>query len=677
MTNQIPPDAQNYPDKPDITTLQGMHDPLIQVTKILQDGSGKNRKSTNVINGGTGLGFKDILALQDQLLDTKIFPKGGPGLYEFDVTDQGSGAKAFWRVRLGGNEDGAPMTGVLRIPTTASGQPLGAGPLAVPRGPAAPAAFRSPAPLSPESEDLGNGLIYNSKFHLLTYPDGSVYKWSPDQALPHLAAQATAQQAAAPVGASMFGASPVGAPNPEVAELRAALAGVQTVLAKTQEEAREAQRQRELADERARHEKELVLLREAGDKQIVELREMMKALATKPAEDPRVAVLEAERRERALADAQRDREAATRAEMDRKFDALTSSLRELGSNKTEPMVTLLTTIMAQQTSQAQENLRVLKESGNAALATAQQSALTPERHMAMMREMREMSESGGASIINEKMLAVFSNMLDMVTRFNQSQSAGEGVNWMDVIREVVDKGGMAVNRFAEVQARKASAATAQANAEAVKATAATRIAEANARGRAPAPAVLAPAAAKTAAEQGRDALAAAMDKADGVSKPSAPSVPTASAAADGGATVTSITPGRKRKAVPAAPAKNPIKDATPAELHEAFDEVGDAEFFGPFFETIEEKLRAPFTEDPTQIVPDDVAQYIFEARPFFVQVLKESGGRPPLAIEMLGHGKFEYLFERMLPAADTAFWKAAAVALVAKVAAERAAAPTG
>ena len=139
MSNQINTDQQNYPDKPDITVLQQMHDPLIQVTKILQEGSGKNRKSVNVINGGRNLDLDGILALQDQLLDVKTFAKGGPGLYEFDVTDKGSAAKVFWRVRLGGGSDdpSAPAVGgPMRMPVTASGAPLGgATPVGPPRAP--------------------------------------------------------------------------------------------------------------------------------------------------------------------------------------------------------------------------------------------------------------------------------------------------------------------------------------------------------------------------------------------------------------------------------------------------------------------------------------------------------------------------------------------------------------
>ena len=425
---------------------------------------------------------------------------------------------------------------------------------------------------------------------------------------------------------------------------------------------------------RARHEKELAMLRDASDKQLNELREMMKALTAKPAEDPRIAILEAERRERAIADAQRDREATARAENDRKFDALAASLREMGSNKTEPMITLLTTIMAQQTSQAQENLRILKETGNAALVTAQQSALTPERHMAMMREMRELSENSGTSIINEKMLAVFSNMLDMVTRFNQSQNPGEGTNWMEVIREVVDKAGTAVSTFGNVQARKAAAAQAQANAQAVTAAAGARVAEANARRlpAVPASASATVTSAKPIHEQQRDELAAAMDRAEG--KPTTPPV-AASAAADGpSANVTPIK--RGKKAAPAALVPNPIVSATIAQLRETFNDVEDAVFFGPFADKIAE-LRDEYEKAPDQVAPDDVANYVMEARPYFVEVLKMSGGKPPLAIEMLGHGKFAYLFERMLPEADETFWSDAAAALQLKVSAERAAKPTG
>jgi hypothetical protein len=677
MSNVIT--EQNYPDKPDITVLQAMHDPIVQVTKVLQDGTGKNRKSTNIINGGRGLDMDGILALQEHLLDTKLYAKGGPGLYEFDVTDKGSGAKNFWRVRLGGSggEDAAAPAG--RMPTTASGQPLGGSGLApaAPRGPALVQVSRTSVPLAADSEDIGNGLIYNSKYHMLTYPDGQVFDWQPGKPLPHLAQQAANAAASAPVGASMFNGPQTAPANPELAEIKAALAATQAALTKAQEETRERQRAQEQEAERQRHDRELAALREASDKQLNELREMFKAITAKPTEDPRIAILEAERRERAAADAQRDRETALRAENDRKFDALAAQMREMGSNKTEPMITLLTTIMSQQTQQAQENLRILKETGNAALATAQASALTPERHMAMLREMRELSENSGSSIINEKMMGVFSNMLDMVTRFNQSQNPEAGTNWMEVIREVVDKGGTAVGKLAEVASRKANAVTAQANAEAVKAASAVRVAEANVR-RLPARPIATPAAkaapTKTESEKARDELSAAMDRAEG---PAAK--PAVTAAADSGAapapTPAPAKRGRKA-AVAAVPAANPIKDATIGELHEAFDETEDADFFGPFFDKIEE-LRVSYMEDPDQVAPDDVAQYILDARPYFIDALKASGGKPPLAIEMLGHGKFEYLFERMLPEAEESFWKDAAAALAAKVAAERAGQPQG
>jgi len=658
---------KNYPDKPDITTLQQMHDPIIQVTKILQEGSGKNRKSASVINGGRNLDADGILALQDHLLDTKLYAKGGPGLYEFDVTDKGSAAKVFWRVRLGGGSgDEAVDSGPVRTPVDAAGRPLGGAAFPAPRGPALVSTSRISVPLAVDSEDIGNGLIYNSKYHMLTYPDGQVFEWSPGKPLPHTLAPlpvANGSVVATPVGQSMFAAS-----NPELAEMKAALAATQAALAQSEKESRERQRTQEQEAERARHDRELAALREASDKQLTELREMIKAITAKPVEDPRTAMLEAELRERKIADAQRDRENALRAENDRKFDALAAQLREMGSNKTEPMITLLTTIMSQQTQQAQENLRILKETGNAALVTAQQSALTPERHMAMLREMRELSENSGASIINEKMMSVFSNMLDMVTRFNQAQNPEAGTNWMEVIREVVDKGGVAVGKFAEVAARKATAQTAQANAEAVKAASAVRVAEANQR-RLPARPIATPAAptvaAKSATEKARDDLAAAMDRAEGPAKPAV------SAVADGSAAPTPAKRGKKAAAAPVAPAANPIKDASIEELRETFGEDNDATFFGPFLDKIEE-LRESYAEDPTQVAPDDVAQYILDARPFFVEVLKETGGKPPLAIEMLGHGKFEYLFERMLPEAEPAFWADAATALSVKVAAERA-----
>jgi flagellar motor protein MotB len=669
MSNQIV--EQNYPDKPDITVLQQMHDPLIQVTKVLQEGTGKNRKSVNVINGGTNLDYKGILALQDQLLDTKTFPKGGPGLYEFDVTDQGSGAKNFWRVRIGVGgvgDDATPAGGGPRIPMTASGQPLGtAPPSALPRGPAAPAAFRAAVPLAAESEDLGNGLIYNSKYHMLTYPDGQVFKWTPGDPLPHTL-QANAP-AASPVnlGASMFGGP--AAANPELNEIRAALANTQAALAQAKEEAREQQRQREQEAERARHERELAALREASDKQISELREMMKVLTAKPAEDPRVVALEAKL-------AEQTRDAALRAEMDRKFDALTTAMRDLSANKgPDPMVQVLTNMLGQQSTAAQETIRSIRELMGTQLGAAQAAVMTPEKLLVLIREQAEIAQNSGSSVVNEKMLGVISNLFDMVTRFNQAQGS-DGAGWIDVIREAVDKVGTAATTFAQVQARKATAATAIANARAVEATAATRVAEARARHLAPVPAEPAQAASgtntKPGVEAARVSLAEAMDRADGVGKPPA------TAAADSAAVPTAPTAPTKRgkkASAPAAPA-NPIKDASTEQLREVFGSTEDATFFGPVFEMIE-SLREEFNKDPNAVAPDDVADYVIQARPQLLAVLKASGGKPPLALEMLAHGKFDYLFERMLPEADEPFWGEAAKALAARMAAERASAPTG
>jgi hypothetical protein len=63
---------------------------------------------------------------------------------------------------------------------------------------------------------------------------------------------------------------------------------------------------------------------------------------------------------------------------------------------------------------------------------------------------------------------------------------------------------------------------------------------------------------------------------------------------------------------------------------------------------------------------------VIEAREFIAQAVQEAGGKAPLVVDMLAHGRFDYLFERMLPKAGHDFWNAAATALQAKLAAEKA-----
>jgi hypothetical protein len=662
MGNQINLEKE-WPSTPDIATLQQMHEPYLMVTKVLQDGTGKSRKAELIINGGQNIDADAILAIQDHLTNTRVYPNGGPGLYEFEVTDKGSTAKVTWKTRLGNPTDGqagAAASTAPRVPMTASGQPLpGVSPATPPRAVAAVAAPGrvSNVPLSSDSEDLGNGLIYNSKFKILTYPDGQVFEWQPGKPLPHTLRQDT-PPAATPLGVSMFGQAPaIVPPNPELAELRQQIVQANEAVKRAQEEATKERQARELALLEARHKEELAAIREASEKQLAELKEMVKAQAARPAENPELVELrhqlEEQKREAA---AQRD--LALRNDMDRKLEAVLASVREATANKESPVVTLLTGILRDQGSQSQESIRTIRELFGAQLAGLQTQTLTPEKIMALAEKL-----GGGGALagLNEKVVGLIGNLIEMATRL---QGGGDSSSWIDVVQNAVAQIGTAATNFSQA---KAKADIAKAQAAAVAATAQARAAEAQAGKRAApaiAPVAGAGTAPKTADEADRDALAKQM----GLDKPVPPAPAAPPAAAPTGK--------RKKPAAAPAPAVVPpesmIKNATVEDLRETFGEVTDEEFFGAFLPKIEE-LREAFEQD--QIEPEDAVEALYQARPFIVALVEQAQASKtsvPLAVDMLGHGKFEYLFERMIPEADEEFCHSAAELMRARRAEEKA-----
>jgi len=549
---------------------------------------------------------------------------------------------------------------------TASGQPLpGVSPVTPIRPPNAVAAPARavPAPLSADSEDLGNGLVYNSKYHILTYPDGQVFEWSPGKPMPHTLRP---EAPATPLGASMFPGSPVAVPpNPELAELRQQIAQAQEAVRRAQEEAATERRARELATLEARHKEELAAIRETSEKQLAELKEMVKANAARPAENPELVELrhqlEEQKREAAM-----QRDLALRNDMDRKLEAVLSSVREATANKESPFITTLTSILRDQGSQSRDAIQTIRDLFGAQIAGLQTQAMTPEKIMALAEKL---GGSGGVlGGLNEKVVGLIGNLIEMATRL---QGGGESSSWIDVVQNAVAQIGTAATNFSQA---KAKAEIARAQAAAVTATANARAAEAHA-GRRPAIApVAAPSASagppKTPEESARDELARKM----GLDKP-APAAPAAPVAAPMAAPPEVPSRKRKRASTPepqAEPPESMIKNATVADLRETFGEVEDEEFFGAFWPKIEE-LRAAFEQE--QIEPEDAADVIQQAKPFIVALIEQAQRTKtsvPLAVDMLGHGKFEYLFERMIPEAEEDFCQAAAEALRAKIAEERA-----
>jgi hypothetical protein len=648
MSNVIQQLDAGLKSTPDLVILNQMQNPIVVVIKVLDDrASGGKRKDQLIINGQTGLTAAQILQLQDDL-PTARYPKGGPGTYRFEVTDQGTTVKDVWQVRLGSPGDEAAAQTISRPGGMMSAAPP------IQRGPAMASPNLPAIPVSPDVENLGNGFVYHKVLKILTVPDGRVFQWEPGKAFPDLSMVSTAMvNPATPIssfGASMFSQQV----SPEVAELRAQTAALQTELAKSREEARERAQQAEIA-----------ALRESQEKSIAALTAKFEAIVEKITATPKdnTELIELRRK---LED--RDRQDALRAEINAKMESLTALVRESASTKgPDPMINVLMQMMNQQAQGAQETMRLMRESANSQLAASQSSS---ERFLDFMQKQADAAKDSNSSIINEKFVSVLSGVMDTMLRVKEAEAriagGGNGPDWMAVIQTLADKGGTALNALAQAQSKKAQAETAKAQAVTVTARAqAVADARATAELRARAAEAQPPAlpAQPLEGEAARDALAAEMfPKRE----------PETSAAHE--TTVTPLRPVTSEEHPPrrkGGKQENLLLKASLPELRSAFGGIGDAIFFGPFMESVDE-LRAEIEKSPGEYSSDDVAQFVLDAREFIAQALQENGGKIPLVVDMLAHNRFDYLFERMLPKAGQAFWGEAATALRAKLAAEKA-----
>jgi hypothetical protein len=380
----------------------------------------------------------------------------------------------------------------------------------------------------------------------------------------------------------------------------------------------------------------------------------------------------------------RDRELATlRSDFSAQLTTIAAAIREGQANRgPDPMMMGLLDYLKTQ------------------LANAQSSVLTPEKMLSLQRDLTERLKDTNASPLNEKIIGLMGSLLDMTMRFREASAnldgRGGGVDWSSILQTVVERGGSAVAQISQAISRKAQAVTAQANAATVAAQRDMRVIEVRQRAAASTPALtLVPAeetkpvtpAVPLAGEAARDALAAKMFQKPLVSAAAEPlpvpapvpapiMSPTAAPAAT---SPVAVSPERKRgkKGANVAKEVDVFRTLSIEKIREVFVTKTDEEFFGPFMEAVKE-LRDSLdgNEDTEPLTPDDVAQYVLEAREFLKQAIDENAGKPPLVADFLVYGRYDYLFERLVPEAGQAFWTEAAAALQAKRAAEQAAQAT-
>jgi len=583
MANQIMAVVETQlPAEPDLAALSQMQAPIVMVHKITR--GEKNRENTQlVINGLTGLSMSDILKLQDQL-PTGQLPNSGPGVYRFSVTDGDSAAKASWQTRLGGavENNAAATPGLPALQTMAHGTALPFGSV-----PTAAAVQPIQVPLSATARPIGNGFYYDEALGLLTAPDGSIHAWRKGQPLPGL--MTTSAAGSTPVSALPGPGVPFFAPSPELEMTKQALTATQRAL-------EEAQRQRE--QERTET---------ARQKEITELRDSIKAIASqlsaRPAESAEVADLK-----RRLES--QDMIAAMQASTKAQIDAIRDLVREQGNSNRglDPIITVLTSMMQQGHQASAETLRMVRETAGAERQTL----------MTVLDRQAAMAEKAAANNPLEKVGSILDVLVERFGRVMQIErefsGGGGGTDWVGIIKEAVGKAGSAVEMYQQAKAQEARA---------TEATARAQIATAQ-------------------ASVSRDRTLVAI-------KGGKPAVPAAPAGA----------PAPAPASVPQAPVAAPstkvritlpdLEKATVGELREIFGPERDESFFGSFYDHVKQ-LRTALVAAPAQFSARKIAELLMQAREHLAAEA-QSGRGVPHAAEIWAHGQVAYLLERLLPEA--------------------------
>jgi hypothetical protein len=571
MANQVVTVVETQlPSDPDLAQLSQMQAPIVMVHKITK--GEKNRENTQlVINGLTGMSMADILKLQDTLPSGQLYPNSGPGIYRFSVTDAESAAKCSWQTRLGGAVIDNPAPGLPALPASTA-LPFGTVPTAASVQP-----HQLQVPMSATARPIGNGYYYDEALGLLTAPDGSIHAWRKGQPLPGLVTTstgATSVSALAGPGVPFFTQA-----SPELEMTKQALAETRRAL-------EEAQRQRE--QERAET---------ARQKEITELRDSIKALASqlsaRPAENAELAELK-----RRLES--RDQLEAIRSESKAQIDAVLALVREQSSNRgIDPVITVITSMMQQGQQASQETLRMVRETAGAERQTL----------MTVLDRQAAMAEKAAANNPLEKVGSILDVLVERFGRVMQIErefgGSGGGTDWVGLIKEAVGKAGSAVEMYQQAKAQEARA---------TEATAKAQIATAQA-----------------SVSRDRALVALKGGKAPGAAPAAAPAPAPAAPST------------KVRMTMP------DLEKATLPELREIFSPERDEVFFGSFFDHVKQ-LRTAVIAAPAEFSAKKIAELLMQAREHLAAEA-QAGHGVPHAAEIWAHGQTGYLLERLLPEA--------------------------
>lgn len=423
--------------QPDMSKLNAFTDITVTVTKHMAP-----RNTTGQMVVPTQRMTKEQLLAQMTQLPLMY----GPGFYRFEATDTGGQGSDAWMVKLGTD-----------VPPTQEAFPM-AGPMVN------PPVVGSGTPLDPGVQQIMPGWFFNETLGLLTTPWRETVQWRQGDALPkppttagHLS---VVPQSATPWNwqAQQGGWGNYPATTTESDKQIAAL---EARLTEERRERADAERRREDRDREERAREELKRDREAAD---ARFEKILLALTSKPA-GPTPAELESQRRiedmERRHAEERREsqrkeEENLRRVEEQRREERINAQIaeqrreterliREMSTNRADPMMTLLGTVMQSQAATSAETIRTIRDASAQATAAAERGTV---QVLELARASREGAVDSSKTVMEamkgamDMQSQVYSQLLDVAGSGNQPW-------WAGVVQEGVGKIGLIGQALAE------------------------------------------------------------------------------------------------------------------------------------------------------------------------------------------------------------------------------------
>lgn len=611
---------------PDVNKLNAFSGTTVTVTKHTAP---RNTTGQMVVPTGP-MPLRQILELQ-----SSIPLQYGPGFYRFAVVDTGGSGSDEWMVRLGAEvqQQEVQMAGPIGvIPSSGMQPPVGEGVV-----------------------HLGHGFYYNGDLGTLTTPWRGVYNWKQGDPMPTQPTSASTAAAATPFqsawpAAPGWGSYPVNdTESSRVKLLEAQLA----------EQNRKIEMDGLRADMRRQQEETTKQITALVDK-------LTTVLAAKPVQSDEVIVLrnelaeqrrrneEADREQRRREEERRSEE-GRRQEMQTLNDKFDRTIRELSSNKQDPMLPLIMQMLSATQAQAQETVRAIQASTTETAAASERSTQELVRQLSgsilqpmQLVQLLQSAKGDGAEMARMMVEAtketmslqksVYEQLLDVAGQNGQPA-------WVPIAQEALNRIGVIGQAMMQRQQQAPQPQPVRAPLQRPMVAAPAPM-QALPQTQAQAPTNGASQAQAQAPTNG--AMTTEMNGAEGKGKKNGAGHRGRGKGKKDTGVVADVTQGAN--VIPIAPAAPQgysiaqLQEMSPEIIRETVAPISDNDLFGELYPYVEQLRAAP----PAAA---EVVKYVLQGRAFLLQ---KNAIMPP-AIELLEAEQLEVFSERLFPGAPSAY----------------------